>query len=106
MCAGYLICMIVDKNTCFCKQVCMFVCSYVFTPPPQYGLRLNSMLLAAPTHTVGDGGGTSNEYGYVPCDPRQQDADLAETTLTTERFDSMLSELPVAYQRPHLKVCD
>jgi hypothetical protein len=43
---------------------------------------------------------------WLDCDPRNQDGDDAEGMMLTDSFDMLISNLPVAYQRPHLKVMD
>jgi hypothetical protein len=40
---------------------------------------------------------------WLDCDPRNQDADDADALMLPDSFDMLLSNLPIAYQRPHLK---
>ena len=60
------------------------------------GFKLNSMLF-------GTGSGAGQLQAFVDCDPRRQDDDT-DDLMSHEQLEMMMSALPPAYQRPHLKV--
>ena len=61
------------------------------------GYKVNSMLFSKSSGTL--------TTALIDVDPRNQDLDDPEVMLDPEQIELMVSQLPLAYQRPHLKVC-